>query len=189
MSGRLLVVSGPGGVGKGTVVAALRRRRDDVEVSLSATTRPQRPGEEEGVHYHFVSRDRFREMIADGAFLEWAEFNGNLYGTPWSSVTERLAAGATVVLEIDVQGAEQVRRRQQEVGDVDATLVFLEPPSWEVLEARLRHRGSEDEDSIAARLQIGREEMARASDFDHRVVNDRVDSAVAALERILADPA
>lgn len=187
-AGRLLVVSGPGGVGKGTIVAALRQRRDDVEVSLSATTRRRRPGEEDGVHYHFVTRPEFQRMVDAGEFLEWAEFNGNLYGTPWSSVTDRLAAGATVVLEIDVQGAQQIRRRQHDVGDVAATLVFIEPPSWEVLEARLRHRGSEDETSIAQRLAIGREEMAQQADFDHVVVNDRVDTAVAALERILAVP-
>lgn len=186
MGGRLLVVSGPGGVGKGTVVAALRARRDDVEVSVSATTRPRRAGEEDGVHYHFVDRERFTALVDRGGFLEWAEFNGQLYGTPWSSVTDRLADGATVVLEIDVQGAEQVRRRAEEVGDVDPTLVFLAPPSWEVLEARLRGRGSEDEASIEARLRIGREEMARADAFDHRIVNEEVEAAVDALERILA---
>lgn len=184
--GRLLVVSGPGGVGKGTVVSALRRKRDDIEVSLSTTTRPRRPGEEEGLHYNFVTTEEFRRRIDEGAFLEWAEFNGRLYGTPWSSVTDRLAAGATVVLEIDVQGAEQVRRREREVGDIEATLVFLKPPSWEALEHRLRHRGSEDDETIEARLRIGREEMAKADQFDHCIVNDRVDDAVAELERILA---
>ena len=185
-SGTLLVVSGPGGVGKGTVVSALRERHDEIEVSLSATTRRMRPGEEDGVHYRFVSPTEFRRMIDDGEFLEWAEFNGHFYGTPWSSVTDRLAEGATLVLEIDVQGARQVRQRQHDVGDIAATLVFLEPPSWEDLERRLRHRGSEDEKSIEQRLAIGREEMAQADDFDHRVVNDRVDAAVKALERILA---
>ena len=184
--GTLLVVSGPGGVGKGTVVSALRERHDEIEVSLSATTRRMRPGEEDGVHYRFVSPTEFRRMIDDGEFLEWAEFNGHFYGTPWSSVTDRLAEGATLVLEIDVQGARQVRQRQHDVGDIAATLVFLEPPSWEDLERRLRHRGSEDEKSIEQRLAIGREEMAQADDFDHRVVNDRVDAAVKALERILA---
>ena len=184
--GTLLVVSGPGGVGKGTVVSALRERHDEIEVSLSATTRRMRPGEEDGVHYRFVSPTEFRRMIDDGEFLEWAEFNGHFYGTPWSSVTDRLAEGATLVLEIDVQGARQVRQRQHDVGDIAATLVFLEPPSWEDLERRLRHRGSEDEASIEQRLAIGREEMAQADDFDHRVVNDRVDAAVRALERILA---
>ncbi|WP_341252056.1 guanylate kinase [Euzebya pacifica] len=184
--GTLLVVSGPGGVGKGTVVAALRERHDEIEVSLSATTRRMRPGEEDGVHYRFVSPTEFRRMADDGEFLEWAEFNGHFYGTPWSSVTDRLAAGATLVLEIDVQGAKQVRQRQRDVGDIAATLVFLEPPSWDDLERRLRHRGSENEETIEQRLTIGREEMAQAEDFDHRVVNDRVDAAVKALERILA---
>ena len=184
--GTLLVVSGPGGVGKGTVVAALRERHDEIEVSLSATTRRMRPGEEDGVHYRFVSPTEFRRMADDGEFLEWAEFNGHLYGTPWSSVTDRLAAGATLVLEIDVQGAKQVRQRQRDVGDIAATLVFLEPPSWDDLERRLRHRGSENEETIEQRLTIGREEMAQAEDFDHRVVNDRVDAAVKAVERILA---
>lgn len=184
--GTLLVVSGPGGVGKGTVVAALRERHDEIEVSLSATTRRMRPGEEDGVHYRFVSPTEFRRMADDGEFLEWAEFNGHFYGTPWSSVTDRLAAGATLVLEIDVQGAKQVRQRQRDVGDIAATLVFLEPPSWDDLERRLRHRGSENEETIEQRLTIGREEMAQAEEFDHRVVNDRVDAAVKALERILA---
>ena len=184
--GTLLVVSGPGGVGKGTVVAALRERHDEIEVSLAATTRRMRPGEEDGVHYRFVSPTEFRRMADDGEFLEWAEFNGHFYGTPWSSVTDRLAAGATLVLEIDVQGAKQVRQRQRDVGDIAATLVFLEPPSWDDLERRLRHRGSENEETIEQRLTIGREEMAQAEDFDHRVVNDRVDAAVKALERILA---
>lgn len=184
--GRAIVVSGPGGVGKGTVVARLQQRNPDIAVSVSATTRPRRPGEVNGVHYHFIDLQRFGDMIDAGEFLEWAEFNGHLYGTPWSSVAGPVAAGATLVLEIEVQGALQVRRRQRTVGDISAILVFLEPPSWEVLEARLRGRGSEDEESIAARLRIGRQEMAAGADFDHHVVNDDVDAAVAHLERILA---
>ncbi len=125
-------------------------------------------------------------MIDRGEFLEWAQFNGNLYGTPWTSVAIPVTEGATLVLEIEVQGALQVRRRQTEVGDISAVLVFLEPPSWEVLETRLRGRGSEDESTIAARLRIGREEMAAGAVFDHHVVNDDLDAAVSALERILA---
>ncbi|CAN5358963.1 guanylate kinase [soil metagenome] len=173
-------------MGKGTVVAALHQRNPDLAVSVSATTRPRRDGEINGVHYHFVDRDRFRQMADDGQFLEWALFNGNLYGTPWTSVAQPVSAGETVVLEIDVQGARQIRRREQEVGDVTATLVFLQPPSWEALEARLRGRGSEDVESLAARLRIGREEMAAAVEFDHHIVNDDLDTAVSVLERILA---
>ncbi len=184
--GRVIVVSGPGGVGQGTVVQALRRRHPDLAVSISATTRPRRPGEVDGEHYHFVDRRTFLDMVERGEFLEWAEFNGNLYGTPWSSIADAVADGQVVVLEIDVQGAASVRRREEEVGDVEATLVFIDPPSWEALEDRLRHRGSEDEDSIAARLRIGRLEMDQASAFDHRVLNDTVDAAVSRLERILA---
>lgn len=160
--------------------------RDDVEVSISATTRPPREGEVDGVHYRFVTADVFRAMIADGDFLEWAEFNGRLYGTPWSSVIDRLGHGATVILEIDVQGARQVRERH-DAGLVPhpTTLVFLAPPSFEQLELRLRGRGSEDETSIAQRLAIGRQEMAQQDLFDHVIVNDRLDAAVEALDRIL----
>lgn len=180
--GRLVVISGPGGVGKGTVVAALVERHDDLTVSLSATTRPPRPGEEDGVHYSFVDDATFDRMIAEGQFLEWAEFNGHRYGTPWQSVTEDLAAGRTVICEIDVQGAMQVRERVP-----DAVLVFLEPPDLAALEQRLRARGADDAATVARRLEIGRAEMAHADRFDVRVVNRRVGEAVAALERILAD--
>lgn len=171
-------------------MAALVSAAHDIEVSVSATTRPPRAGEVDGVHYRFLDRATFRRMIDDGDFLEWAEFNGELYGTPWSSVDDRLAAGATVVLEIDVQGAMQVRERKA-AGSIESptTLVFLAPPSWEDLEQRLRRRGSEDEASIARRLAIGREEMAQRDAFDHVVVNDEVGAAVAALERILAGTA
>jgi guanylate kinase len=168
------------------VVAELRRRNPDLAVSVSATTRKPRAGEQDGVHYHFLDRATFERLVADGGFLEWAEFNGQLYGTPWSSVADPVAAGEVVVLEIDVQGGQQVRERQRAVGDVTATLVFLDPPSWKVLEGRLRGRGSEDEASIQARLEIGRREMAAAVEFDHRIVNDDLDAAVAALERIVA---
>lgn len=183
--GRLLVVSGPGGVGKGTVVAAFVNAHDDVAVSISATTRPIRSTESEGVHYHFVDRPTFEHMIAADGFLEWAEFNGNYYGTPWSSIIDPLRAGTTVVLEIDVQGAHQVRDRARTVGDIDPTLVFLLPPDVDELEQRLRGRGTEDEDLIRRRLQIGRDEMAQAETFDHQVVNQSVQGAVAELERIL----
>lgn len=181
-----MVVSGPGGVGKGTVVADLVARNDDLVLSVSATTRARRPGERDGVHYHFVDRERFQTMIDQGEFVEWAHFNGHLYGTPWASLAGTSRSAETTILEIDVQGARQIRRREREVGDLKATLVFLAPPSWAVLEARLRQRGSEDERTIEERLAIGRQEMEAQDWFDEVVVNDRVDAAVEALERILA---
>src|SRR3712207_6437753 len=131
--GRLLVVSGPSGVGKGTVVAALARARDDVAVAVSATTRAPRAGEVDGVHYHFMSDDQFDELVAAGEFVEWAEYNGHRYGTLWSIVSEASSRGCTtLVLEIEVRGALQVRRRFP-----DAVLVFLEPPSMHELERRV----------------------------------------------------
>jgi guanylate kinase len=184
VGGRLVVVSGPGGVGKGTVVAALRRSRPDLAVSVSATTRNRRAGEQDGVHYHFLSDDEFTRLVEAGGFLEWAEFNGRRYGTPWSSVQAALARAAIVVLEIDVQGARIVRRRFD-----DATLIFLAPPHPDVLLQRLRQRGSDDEAAIAARMAIARAELAAADEFDHVVVNDRVEDAVAAISRILDHPA
>lgn len=184
--GRVMVVSGPGGVGKGTVVAALKDRNPDLALSVSATTRARRPAERDGVHYHFVDRDTFQDMVDDGEFVEWAWFNGEMYGTPWSSIAAAAESGSTIILEIDVQGALQIRYRERDVGDVTATLVFLAPPSWEVLEERLRRRGSENQQSIEDRLRIGQEEMRAAEWFDEVVVNDHLDAAVVALERILA---
>lgn len=174
------MISGPGGVGKGTVVAALAERRPDLVVSVSATTRPRRPHEVDGRHYHFLSDDEFDALIANDGFLEWAEFAGARYGTPWSSVHDALATGATVVLEIDVQGARQVRERFP-----DALLVFLKPPDLEALARRLAGRGTDDRERIAERLAIARQEMAAADAFDHVLVNDRVDEAVAQIARIL----
>lgn len=174
------MISGPGGVGKGTVVAALAERRPDLVVSVSATTRPRRPHEVDGRHYHFLSDDEFDALIANDGFLEWAEFAGARYGTPWSSVHDALATGATVVLEIDVQGARQVRERFP-----DALLVFLKPPDLEALARRLVGRGTDDRERIAERLAIARQEMAAADAFDHVLVNDRVDEAVAQIVRIL----
>lgn len=180
LSGRLFVVSGPGGVGKGTVVAALARRRTDLAVSVSATTRAPRPGEVDGADYHFLDDADFDALIAAGGFLEWAAFGGHRYGTPWSSVGDALRAGRRVVLEIDVQGALQVRARHP-----DAVLVFLHPPSIDALSVRLRARGTDDPDRIAERLRIARWELDQAGLFDHQVVNDDVERAVAAIDRIL----
>lgn len=178
--GRLLVVTGPGGVGKGTAVAELAGRHPELEVSVSATTRPPRSGERDGVHYHFLDDADFRARAAAGEFLEWAEFNGRCYGTLRAPVDAACAHGRTVLLEIEVQGARQVRHR-----DPRAVLVFIAPPSRDELAARLRARG-EPPDAIARRLDIADWELSQADDFDHVVVNDALDKCVAELERILA---
>lgn len=177
----LVVVSGPGGVGKGTVVERLRQRRPDLEVSVSATTRPPRPGEVDGTHYHFMSDEAFDHLIDRDGFLEHADFGGRRYGTPWSSVEQPLREGRTVLLEIDVQGALQVRRRHPE-----ALLVFIAPPDVAALEQRLRTRGADSDERIGERLAIAREELAAAEVFDHVVVNDEVEATVEELTRILA---
>lgn len=176
----LVVLSGPGGVGKGTVVRALRERYPNVAVSVSATTREPRPGEVDGVAYHFLTADEFDELVSADGFLEWAQFAGQRYGTPWSSVSQPLSQGRTVVLEIEVQGAAQVRQRF-----ADAVLIFLTPPSREALLERLRRRGTDDGERIAQRLSIAEAELAQAPTFDHVVVNDTVDGAVGEIGRIL----
>ena len=177
--GRLVVISGPGGVGKGTVVAELARRRCDLEVSVSATTRPPRPGEHDGVDYHFLDNADFQARSAAGAFLEWAEFNGRCYGTLRQPVEAACARGRTVILEIEIQGARQVRQRRP-----DAVLVFVAPPSRDDLLARLRHRG-DDPDSVARRLDLAEAELAHAEEFDHAIVNDDLTRCVDELEHIL----
>jgi guanylate kinase len=170
---RLVVLSGPSGVGKGSVVAVLRGLRPDVWPSVSVTTRAPRPGEVEGKHYHFVDPETFTRMVDAGELLEHATFTGNSYGTPRGPVEERLAQGLPTLLEIELQGARQVRAS---LGD-KALLVFLAPPSWEELERRLVGRGTEAPDVIARRLEKGRLEMEARSEFDAVVVNDDVERA------------
>lgn len=181
--GRLLVLSGPSGVGKSSVVAELRAQRPELVFSVSATTRPPRPGEQDGVHYHFVDRDRFDAMIAGGQLLEWAEFAGHLYGTPAAPVRDAIAAGHDVLLEIELQGARQVRDNAP-----DALRVFLAPPSWEVLVDRLKGRRTESEDVIAQRLATAQVELAAEAEFHHSVVNDSVDHAAEEVLRLLDEP-
>ncbi len=152
-------------------------------MSVSATTRPPRPGERDGIDYHFLDDEAFDRLIATDALLEWAAFGGHRYGTPRASVEARLAEGRTVLLEIEVQGARQVRERFP-----DAVLVFLAPPSEGVLRERLEARGADDPARIAERLELGRAELAQADDFDHVVVNDDIEAAASAIGSILDTP-
>lgn len=170
------MLSGPSGVGKSTVVRRLRELRPDVWLSVSATTRRPRPGETHGVEYFFVDHAEFAAMVERGELLEYAEFAGNFYGTPRAPVEEHLAAGTPVVLEIELQGARQVRRSEP-----DAQLVFLAPPSWEELVARLVGRGTEPAEVIARRLQTARVELAAESEFDATVVNASIEDAAESL--------
>jgi guanylate kinase len=178
---RLTVLAGPTAVGKGTVSADVRLRYPDVWLSVSATTRDPRPGEVDGVHYHFVSPERFDEMAARGELLEWAVVHGrNRYGTPRRPVEERLAAGEPALLEIDLQGARQVRDTMP-----DAFFVFLAPPSWEELERRLVGRGTEGPEERARRLETARVELAAEREFDVTIVNDDVHRATDELIRVM----
>ncbi|AEW97714.1 MULTISPECIES: guanylate kinase [Streptomycetaceae] len=167
---RLTVLSGPSGVGKSTVVAHLRRVHPEVWLSVSVTTRKPRPGEVDGVQYHFVDGDEFDKLVANGELLEWAEFAGNRYGTPRQAVLERLEAGVPVLLEIDLQGARLVRRSMPQ-----ARLVFLAPPSWDELVRRLTGRGTESPEVIERRLEAARVELAAESEFDVTLVNTSVE--------------
>jgi guanylate kinase len=180
----LVVLSGPSGVGKSTVVKALRAEHPEVWLSVSATTRFPRPGETHGVHYRFVSREEFAELVESGGLLEWAEFAGNLYGTPRQPVLDNLAAGRPVVLEIDLQGARQVRALMP-----GAKLVFLAPPSWDELVRRLTGRGTEDAAVVERRLAVAREELAAEPEFDVTLVNTSVPEVVGQLVALAVAPA
>lgn len=170
------MLSGPSGVGKSTVVRAMRADHPEIWVSVSVTTRFPRPGEVDGVHYSFVSDEQFDQLVAEGGLLEWAHFAGHRYGTPRAPVEEKLAAGVPVLLEIELQGARQVRRSMPE-----ALLVFLTPPTWDELVRRLTRRGTEAPEVIEKRLATAREELAAEDEFDVTLVNTSVGDVVARL--------
>ena len=178
--GKTFIICGPSGVGKGTVVARLLASNPNLYFSVSATTRQPRHGEVDGVHYHFLSREQFQQWIAEDAFLEHAEFVGNYYGTPKKYVDAAMDQGRDVILDIEIQGAEQVHQQRPE-----AVRIYVAPPSWAELERRLIGRGTEDMEKVRSRLERGKQEFAAASSFDYFVINDTVDNAVTEISAIM----
>lgn len=179
-TGRLIIFTGPSGVGKGTLLKALLKHHPELYVSISATTRSPRPGEVHGQHYYFVDRAQFQQMIRAGELLEWAEFAGNFYGTPKQAVINQVDQGQSVVLEIELEGARQIHQVFP-----DACRIFILPPSIAELEHRIRQRGQDDDNAIARRLARARTEIDAASEFDVQIVNDSLEQALEKLERVL----
>lgn len=178
--GKTFIISGPSGVGKSTVLRALFEGRDDLYFSVSATTRAAREGEVDGKDYHFIAADRFRAMIEEEAFLEYAEYVGNFYGTPKKFVDEAMESGRDVILDIEIQGAQQICAKRPET-----VRIFIAPPSWAELERRLTARGTDDVDKVQKRLLRAKVELKMADRYDYFVINDTVESAVFQLKSIL----
>jgi guanylate kinase len=181
-SAKVFVITGPSGVGKGTLIKQLLERVPGLELSVSATTRKPREGEEHTRDYHFLTEDQFKDRIAAGDFLEFATYSGNHYGTLRSEVESRLDAGHSVVLEIEVQGATQVRAAKP-----DSVQIFIAPPDPGVLRERLRGRGTDSAEAIDSRLKTAEQELAQQDDFDHRIVNDDLAKATDELESIVRE--
>ncbi len=177
---KLFVIAGSSGVGKGTVIKSLLSKRSDIKLSISYTTRSPRPGEIDGVNYFYTTREEFMKAVANDEFLEWAEFSGNCYGTKKSFVLKSIENGEHVLLEIDTQGALQIKKKMPET-----ILIFINPPSYEELEARLRGRHTESEEAIQKRLDFVEFEKENSKQFDYIVVNDKVERAVSEIEKIL----
>lgn len=177
---RLIVITGPSGVGKGTLLRSLQQHHPDLFFSVSATTRPPRPGEVDGKDYLFVSRCQFEQMQQAGDLLEWAEFAGNFYGTPRQPITEHIRQGQVVILEIELEGARQVRHSYPE-----ALQIFIRPPSLAELERRIRSRAQDTETAIVRRLARAAVELQAADEFDRQIVNDDLEQALAELENAL----
>ena len=182
MPGRVFVITGPSGVGKGTLIRTLLERVPELELAVSATTRAPRPGEEDGVHYHFLDDIEFDRRVVEGDFLEHAEYSGRRYGTLRSELDRRTAEGASVVLEIEVQGARQVANTMP-----DAVRIFIAPPVEETLRLRLIGRGHETPEQIDARLTVAKAELAAQGEFAHVVHNDRLEDAADELERVVRE--
>lgn len=178
--GKSFIISGPSGVGKSTVLKELFKDRDDLYFSISATTRAPREGEVNGVHYHFIDVERFQQLISEDAFLEYAEYVGNFYGTPKKFVDAAMDEGKDVILDIELQGAIQVTSKRP-----DVVRIFIAPPSWEELEKRLTGRGTDSPEKIRERLVRAKVELQNANTYDYFVINDTVEQAVREINAIM----
>ncbi|HEY9809696.1 MAG TPA: guanylate kinase [Halomicronema sp.] len=181
--GKLIVLTGPSGVGKGTLLRALRRRHPDLYVSISVTTRTPREGEVNGKHYYFIDRQQFDNLVAAGDLLEWAEFAGNCYGTLKSQVESHINKGESVILEIELEGARQIKQSFS-----DCLRIFILPPNFDELEKRIRSRGQDSEEAIFKRLERAKEEIEAASEFDLQIVNDDLEQTIELIEAALFMP-
>lgn len=177
---KLFVISGSSGVGKGTVIKGFLEKNPNFSLSISYTTRAKREGEVEGVNYFYVSKEDFQESIKNNEFLEWAEFSGNCYGTKREFIQKSLAKNKDLILEIDTQGALQLKEKMPE-----AVLIFIAPPSYHDLESRLRNRNTESEEAITKRLEFVKLEISNSEKFDFRIINDKVEDAIIELEKII----
>lgn len=175
--GKLIVLTGPSGVGKGTLMRALLQRHPELQYSVSVTTRSPRPGEIHGKHYYFISRNEFEQLVAAGKLLEWAEYAGNYYGTPRESVINQICSGKSIVLEIELKGARQIRASYP-----SALSIFILPPSLEELEKRIRSRAQDSEEAITRRMHRAKEEISAANEFDIQIVNDDFETALNSIE-------